>query len=79
MNTTPYTAPKKRGRPFQPGEDSRRHRCTSECTHLRHQFTPAESSAGFWAALPLWGVSMGKKLFDAGKWPTYRQGRRAAR
>jgi len=52
---------------FKPGFDSR-----------RHKFTPAECSQDFWTAIAVMGLSIGKKLHAAGRWPTY-QGRRAAR
>lgn len=78
--STTESAPKKRGRPFQPGADPRRHRCAAACTHPRHKFTQAEASRGFWAAIAVWGVSIGEKLHAAGRWPAYRgRGRRAAR
>lgn len=51
---------------FRPGPDPR-----------RHKFTRGECSAGFWTAIATWGVSMGEKLHDAGRWPGFRQGRRA--
>jgi hypothetical protein len=70
--------PKKlRGRPFQKGADSRRHRCTSRCTHPRYQFTKADCSNGFFAAMAVMGLSIGAKLHAAGRWPNYR-GRRVS-
>ena len=52
---------------FRPGPDPR-----------RHKFTPAECSAGFWTAIAVMGLSIGKKLHAAGRWPNF-SGRRAAR
>ena len=52
---------------FRPGPDNR-----------RHKFTPAECSQGFWTAIAVMGLSIGKKLHAAGRWPNF-SGRRAAR
>lgn len=57
---------KPRGRPFQKGFDPR-----------RHKFTAEECSRGFWSAIAVWGVSIGTKLQQAGRWPNYQ--RRPAR
>jgi hypothetical protein len=65
---------------FKPGHDSRRHVCTSSCTHPRHKFTREECSTGFWSAIAVLGVSIGAKLHHAGRWPNFQQqGRRRAR
>lgn len=53
---------KTRGKPFQKGTDPR-----------RHQFTQEERSRGFWTAIAKYGVSMGDKLHQAGRWPGYRR------
>lgn len=65
-----------RGRPFRKGFDERRHRCTARCTHPRYRFTEADCSAGFWTAIAVMGVGIGKKLQASGRWPNFR-GRRA--
>lgn len=67
MQPDSNTKPARRGRPFQKGNDPR-----------RHQFTQEERSRGFWTALAVWGFSMGEKLHAAGRWPAFR-GRRASR
>jgi hypothetical protein len=64
---------------FRKGADPRRHVCTPSCTHPRHKFTREECSAGFWTAIASRGVSIGKQLHAAGRWPNFRQGRRRAR
>ena len=68
-NLSTTSAPKRRANAgsFRPGPDPR-----------RHQFTPAECSAGFWTAIAVMGLSIGRKLHASGRWPAY-QGRRAAR
>ncbi len=38
----------------------------------RHVFTKEERSRGFWNAIPIWGVTMGKKLQGAGRWPNFK-------
>ena len=52
---------------FRKGPDSR-----------RHKFTPEECSAGFWTAISVLGLSIGKKLHASGRWPAFT-GRRASR
>ena len=76
MDNTPE--PARRGKPFRRGTDPRRHVHSATCGHGLYQFTDADRSAGFFAALAVWGVSMGEKLHAAGRWPKYR-GRRASR
>ena len=55
---------KPRGRPFAKGHDPRRHELTLE-----------ERSRGFWTTMAVMGLSTGKKLHEAGRWPGF-QGRR---
>ena len=46
---------------FKKGHDPRRHKLTKE-----------ECSKGFWNAIGVYGVSIGKKLHKKGRWPGYR-------
>ena len=54
-------APRRRGRPFVKGHDPR-----------RHIFTDEERSRGFYTALAIIGLSIGRKLKASGRWPGYR-------
>lgn len=39
----------------------------------RHVFTAEERSAGFWTAITVMGLSIGKKLHKSGRWPNFRK------
>jgi hypothetical protein len=79
-NTSTTTTRKANAGSFRKGADPRRHVHTPECGHALYKFTAEDCSAGFFAAIPTWGVSMGAKLHHAGRWPSFRrQVRRRAR
>lgn len=67
--TSTETTRKANAGSFKPGPDPR-----------RHKFTREECSAGFWTAISVHGVSIGKRLHASGRWPNFQpKGRRASR
>jgi hypothetical protein len=63
---------------FKKGHDPRRHVHSATCGHRLYQFTDADRSAGFFAAIATMGVGIGDKLRAAGRWPRF-EGRGAKR
>lgn len=62
-DTPPQPAPVFRGQ-FKRGFDPR-----------RHQFTAEERSRGWWTAIAIFGVGIGAKLHQQGRWPNYKGAR----